>query len=58
MVQEITMSTPFDAAAAAEITAAPLPTPKTLKNRKNLFYQFVRFAAINIRMIKVIASSH
>ncbi|MCL2783254.1 MAG: hypothetical protein FWD80_04690 [Propionibacteriaceae bacterium] len=52
------MSTPFDPAAAAEIAAAPLPTPATLKNRNNLFYQLIRFAAINLKMIKVIMSSH
>jgi len=58
IVEEITMSTPFDPAAAAEIAAAPLPTPATLKNRNNLFYQLIRFAAINLKMIKVIMSSH
>jgi len=58
MLKEITMSTPFDPAAAAEIAGAPLPTPATLKNRKNLFYQLIRFAAINLKMMKVIRASH
>ena len=53
------MSTPLDPAAAAEIAAAPLPSPKTLKNRKNVFYQFIRFMAFNFRILKVVGmSSH
>jgi len=49
---------PLDPAAAGLIAAAPLPTRATLNHRKNLFYQLIRFAAINIRMIKVISGSH
>ncbi|MCL2464890.1 MAG: hypothetical protein FWF28_07470 [Micrococcales bacterium] len=49
--------TTLDLAAEQRINAAPLPTPATLRNRKNLFYQLTRFAAINIRMLRVIRSS-
>lgn len=57
--KETTMSTtPFDPAAAKLIAEAPMPTPATLKHRSNLLYQLVRFAAINLRMIKVIIGSH
>ncbi|MCL1974554.1 MAG: hypothetical protein FWG61_00155 [Firmicutes bacterium] len=51
-------TTPIDPVAAARIAAAPLPTPATLKHRKNLLYQLIRFAAINLKMMKVISSSH
>jgi len=50
--------TDLDQAADQHIAAAPLPTPATLKHRRNLLYQLVRFAAINLKMIKVIRSSH
>lgn len=40
------------------IQRAPLPTEKTLKQRKNVFLQLFRFAAINIKMIKMIRKGH
>ena len=46
-----------DPQAELAIHAAPLPTPSTLRHRRNLVYQAVRFAAINLKMIRVIASS-
>ena len=46
-----------DPQAELAIHAAPLPTPSTLRHRRNLVYQVVRFAAINLKMIRVIASS-
>jgi len=52
------MTTSLDPAAAELIAAAPLPTEKTLRGRKNLFAQLFRFAAINIRMLRVIKASH
>jgi len=52
------MTAPFDPAAAERLAAAPLPTPATLKQRRNIFYQLVRFAAINLKMIRVIRASH
>jgi len=48
----------MDMAAEELIAAAPMPTPATLSPRKNFFYQLMRFAAINLRMIRVIRSSH
>lgn len=39
---------------AARIASAPLPTGRTLRRRKSLPVQAVRFAAINLRMLKVI----
>jgi len=52
------VTTPLDPAAAAALEQTPLPTAKTLKRRSNVFFQLIRFAAINLRMIKVIRSSH
>ncbi len=40
------------------IAQAPLPTPATLKARKNPFFQFWRFVVINLRMIKMIRKGH
>ena len=40
------------------IKLAPLPTEKTLRSRKHLLFQFWRFAAINIKMIKMIRKGH
>jgi len=40
------------------IARAPLPTEKTLKQRRNLLIQFMRFCAINLKMIKMIRKGH
>jgi hypothetical protein len=40
------------------IARAPLPTEKTLAQRKNLFIQCIRFCAINLKMIKMIRKGH
>ena len=48
----------YDVKTQQDIQAAPMPSPKTLRQRRNLFYQFVRFAAINIKMLRVIGASH
>ena len=40
------------------IAHAPLPTPKTLRARKNVLFQIFRFAAVNIKMIKMILKGH
>jgi hypothetical protein len=47
-----------DKNAAESIAASPLPTPKTLARRRNLVFQFFRFAAINLKMMRVIARGH
>ena len=38
----------------ASIEQAPLPTPGTLRARRNLVLQFGRFAAINLKMVRII----
>gem|GEM_PF-4473542 len=55
---QLALKAEFDARADDEIHASPLPTRGLLKRRKNVFYQLIRLAAINIRMIRVIGSSH
>jgi hypothetical protein len=47
----------LDPQAARMVAEAPMPTPKTLANRENVLYQLMRFAALNLKMIKVIGSS-
>lgn len=41
-----------------DINRAPLPTEQTLKMRKNLIFQLFRFAALNIKMIRMIRKGH
>ncbi len=48
----------IDPQSAEAVLASPLPTKRTLKHRKNVFYQFIRFIAINLKMIRVIGASH
>ncbi|NNN14097.1 MAG: hypothetical protein HKL81_10175 [Acidimicrobiaceae bacterium] len=43
---------------AIKIATAPLPTRKTLKSRKNIPFQIVRFAVFNIRMLKMVTRAH
>ncbi len=47
-----------DPIADEAIASSPLPTPKTLARRRNVFFQFLRFAAINLKMMRVIARGH
>lgn len=40
------------------IAAAPLPTAATLRRRKSLPVQLVRFALINLRMMRMVRKGH
>jgi hypothetical protein len=40
------------------IAVAPLPTRETIKLRSNLLLQAIRFAVINLKMIRIIVKSH
>ena len=40
------------------IARAPLPTQKTLKQRKSLVLQLFRFIVMNFKMIKMIRKAH
>jgi len=48
----------YDSQAELALKAAPLPTRKMLKRRRNVFIQLLRLIAINIKMIRVIWASH
>jgi hypothetical protein len=37
---------------------APVPTEKELKARKNVFLQFARFVALNLKMVAMINRGH
>lgn len=41
-----------------KITVAPLPTPKTLRQRRSLPLQLWRFAWINVRMLRMVFKAH
>lgn len=45
-------------AAESSIAQAPLPTPETIRTRTNLLVQAWRFAAINLRMIRMVRKGH
>ena len=38
----------------ADLSGAPRPIEKTLKMRKNIFFQFWRFVNLNVRMVAMI----
>lgn len=40
------------------IAEAPLPTLKTLRLRKSVPYQILRFIAFNIRMLRMVTRAH
>ncbi len=48
----------YDHAIAQRIAEAPLPTPRTLKRRQNLFIQFLRFVAHNLRIMRMVIKGH
>lgn len=46
------------APAAARIDLAPLPTPATLRRRRSLPLQLTRFAAINLKIMRMVLKGH
>lgn len=40
------------------IASAPLPTAKTLRRRSSLPLQLLRFAVLNLRMLRMVAKGH
>ena len=42
----------------ADLSKAPLPTEKTLKARKSLPFQATRFAAFNVRIMRMVLKGH
>lgn len=41
-----------------DLRAAPLPTARTLRMRQNVFYQAYRFAALGVRILRMVLKRH
>ncbi|WP_332643967.1 hypothetical protein [Aeromicrobium sp.] len=41
-----------------DLSAAPLPTAQTLKMRRSLPTQLLRFVAFNLRILRLVISGH
>ena len=41
-----------------DLSRAPLPTAKTLKGRKNLFFQFFKFMGFNATIMRMVIKGH
>jgi len=54
----VIMTISSDNQPVADLSRSPLPTPKTLKRRKNVFFQFYRFVLFNLRIIKLVVRGH
>jgi hypothetical protein len=44
--------------AQRSIDAAPLPTASTLRQRKNLVFQTIRFASLNAKILRMVLKGH
>lgn len=42
----------------ADLSRAPLPTKETLKMRQNLAFQFTRFVAFDLRIMRMVLKGH
>lgn len=58
MTPPTTNPTPKQGDPVADLSKAPLPTAKTLKRRRNLGFQSVRFVAFNRRILRMVAKGH
>jgi hypothetical protein len=54
----MTDSTAPAAEPVADLSRSPLPTQKTLKLRRNLAVQFVRFVAFDLRIMRMVLKGH
>lgn len=43
---------------SADLSGAPLPTTATLRRRRNVAFQLSRFAAFNLRILRMTAKGH
>ncbi len=43
----------LDPVQADRMTRAPLPTSRTIRGRRNLPFQFIKFALFNLRIINI-----
>lgn len=42
----------------ADLSGAPAPTRRTLRMRKNLLIQFVKFLAFNLMIMRMVVKGH
>jgi len=56
----VIMTEPTQATAdpIADLSKAPLPTARTLKARQNIFGQFLRFVAFDLRIMRMVIKGH
>lgn len=52
------MSKPVETQPVADLSAAPLPTAKTLRRRHNLPLQAARFMAFNAKIMRMVIKGH
>lgn len=55
---ENTASTALVGGPIADLSGAPLPTKKTLRARQNVFIQFGRFVAFDLRIMRMVIKGH
>lgn len=41
-----------------DVSDAPMPSAKTLRKRKNVLWQFLRFIAFDLRIMGMVAKGH
>ncbi len=41
-----------------DLSKAPLPTTKTLRTRRNVPFQFLRFVAFDLRIMRMVIKGH
>ena len=49
---------PPDAIPVADLSRSPMPTAKTLRQRRGLVFQFGRFLAFNVRIMRMVLKGH
>lgn len=47
-----------DTQPVADLSRAPLPTAATLRRRNSVVFQLTRFAAFNLRILRIAAKGH
>ena len=51
-------TTPAGDLPIADLSVAPLPTPRTLQRRRSLPFQATRFAVFNARIMRMVLKGH
>jgi len=50
--------TPLAGQPVLDVSRAPLPTEKTLRMRRNVPFQFLRFVAFDARIMRMVLKGH